>query len=367
MDSIPPTSLRSGFELHQSEYEQAALDALRSGTYISGPLLEKFEKEFAEFIGVEHTVGLNSGLDALVLAIRASGIGKGDEVIVPANTYIATVMAITINGAIPIFCEPDQYFNIDPAKIEELVTEKTKAVLVVHLYGQACQMEPIVQLCKQYQLFLLEDCAQSHGAKFAGTVTGTFGEIGCFSFYPTKNLGAFGDAGAITTDNFVLADHIRTLGNYGSHKKYYNEVVGTNSRLDEIQAALLSVKLQHLGELTQERQRLASLYNSGITNPLIAKPQVAPKSDHIYHQYVIQCSSREHLQQYLRNLGIGTLIHYPIPPHLSEAYAFLGYQRGDFPITEQQADQVLSLPLYNGMTEPQVERVIEVLNRYQGE
>jgi dTDP-4-amino-4,6-dideoxygalactose transaminase len=364
MDFIPATSLKPGFELYKSEYEQAALEALRSGTYISGPLLGKFEKKFAEFVGVNHSVGLNSGLDALVLTVRALGIKAGDEVIVPANTYIATVMAITINGATPVFCEPDQYFNIDSTQIEQLVTDKTKAVLAVHLYGQACQMGAITKLCQQRDLLLIEDCAQSHGAKFGSITTGTFGAAGCFSFYPTKNLGAFGDAGAITTNDTALADNVRALGNYGSHQKYYNEVVGTNSRLDEIQAALLSVKLRHLGELTKERQGLAIMYDLGITNSLIVKPVLAPECEHVYHQYVIQCQTRDHLQEYLLGQGIGTLIHYPIPPHLSEAYAYLGYKRGDFPIAEQQAAQVLSLPLYNGMSEEQVERVIEVLNGY---
>ncbi|MBR4579798.1 MAG: DegT/DnrJ/EryC1/StrS family aminotransferase, partial [Lachnospiraceae bacterium] len=243
---ISANRLDRGFYKYQNEFEEAALGVLRSGWYVLGPSVEKFEQEFASYTGAKYAVGLASGLDALILAFRLLGIGEGDEVIVPANTYIASVMGVTINGATPVFVEPDEFYNIDASKIEEAVTEKTKAVLVVHLYGQACEMDRITEICKKHNLRLVEDCAQSHGAKFGGKMTGTFGDIGCFSFYPSKNLGAFGDGGAIVTNDEKIANDAKMLRNYGSRKRYYFEEVGMNSRLDEMQAALLSVRLKHL-------------------------------------------------------------------------------------------------------------------------
>ena len=352
------------FKMYQQEYEEAALRALRSGWYVLGKEVESFEQSFAEFTGAKYCVGLNSGLDALILAVRALGIGKGDEVIVPANTYIASVMGITENGATPIFVEPDEYYNIDVQKIEAAITEKTKAILPVHLYGQSCDMRAIQKLAEKYHLYIIEDCAQSHGACFDGQMTGTFGDVGCFSFYPTKNLGAFGDGGAIITNNAELADKIRTLRNYGSRVKYYNEVEGVNSRLDEIQAALLSVKLRHLDELTDERKQIATRYLREITNPKIILPKTLAGSDHVYHQFVVRCSEREAFTQYLLEKGIKTMIHYPIPPHLAKSYARLGYAKGDFPITEGYADEIVSLPMYNGMTEEEIGYVVEVINKY---
>ena len=248
MDYIMPNRLDRGFFQYQKEFEDKIVEVLRSGRYVLGKEVEVFEKEFAKYTGAEYCVGLASGLDALWIAFRILGIGKGDEVIVQGNTYIASVMGITINGATPIFVEPDEYYNIDASKIEEKVTDKTKAILVVHLYGQASNMKPIMELAKKYKLRVVEDCAQSHGAKFNDKMTGTFGDIGCFSFYPSKNLGAFGDAGAIVTDNPQIAEDIRVFRNYGSEKRYYNRVVGTNSRLDEIQAGLLRVRLSHIKE-----------------------------------------------------------------------------------------------------------------------
>ena len=353
------------FKMYQQEYEEAALRVLRSGWYVLGKEGETFEQSFAEFTGAKYCVGLNSGLDALILAVRALGIGDGDEVIVPANTYIASVMGITENGATPVFVEPDEYYNIDVNKIEEAITEKTKAILPVHLYGQSCDMRAIQKLSEKYNLFIIEDCAQSHGACFDGQMTGTFGDIGCFSFYPTKNLGAFGDGGAIITNDAELADKIRTLRNYGSRIKYHNEVEGVNSRLDEIQAALLSVKLRHLNELTAERQNIAARYLQEINNPKIILPETLVGSDHVYHQFVVRCSERERFIQYLSDNGIKTMIHYPIPPHLAESYARLGYKRGDFPITEKYADEILSLPMYNGMAGGEIEYVIDQINQFE--
>lgn len=350
--------------MHQEEYEKKALDVLRSGWYILGKEVTAFEEEFAAFTGSRYCVGLASGLDALWLAFRILGIGAGDEVIVQANTYIASVMGITINGATPVFVEPDAYYNMDVFKIEEKISGRTKAILVVHLYGQASNMAPILALCKKHNLRLVEDCAQSHGAAFDGKMTGTFGDIGCFSFYPSKNLGAFGDAGAIVTDDEDLAKAMRMYRNYGSEKRYYNKVVGANSRLDEMQAGLLRVRLSHLEELTTERRRIAHTYLSSIQNPLIILPETRTLCSHVWHQFVIRCDKREDLIRHLDSTGIGTIIHYPIPPHLSEAYAYLGYQAGSFPITESYADTILSIPMYNGMTQEEQQYVIERLNRF---
>lgn len=283
----------------------------------------------------------------------------------PANTYIATVLAITANGATPVFVEPDAYFTLDPARIEAAITPKTRAIMVVHLYGQAAQMDAICRIAKAHGLRLVEDCAQSHGAKFGGTMTGAFGDAGCFSFYPTKNLGAFGDAGAVVTDDKELARTLRMLRNYGSEKKYYNKLVGVNSRLDELQAALLRTKLSHLKELNTERERIAAAYLSGIQNPAIRLPKLRDNANHVWHQFVIQTEDRDGFQQYLADHGIKTVIHYPIPPHLAECYQYLGCKKGDFPITEHMAKTVLSLPMFNGMKEEEVRYVIETVNGYR--
>lgn len=352
------------FQMYQQEYEEAALRVLRSGWYILGNEVKQFEEEFAAYTGRKYCVGLNSGLDALIMSVRALGIGEGDEVIVQANTYIATVLGITENGATPVFVEPDEYFNLDAERIEAAITDKTKAIMVVHLYGQASNMNRIVEIANQYHLPIIEDCAQSHGACFEGKMTGTFGISGCFSFYPTKNLGAFGDAGAIVTDDKEFADKIRMMRNYGSRIKYVNEIEGINSRLDEMQAALLRVKLTHMQELNDERKVLGERYTKGIHNDKLVKPEIREQADSVFHQYVIRCSEREKLQKYLEEQGIQTQIHYPIPPHLAECYQQMGYKVGDYPITEQYANEVLSLPLYTGMTLEEQDYVIEKLNRF---
>jgi len=351
--------------MYQEEYEQAALRVLRSGWYVLGNEVRQFEEAFARFTGRKYCVGLNSGLDALVMSVRALGIGRGDEVIVQANTYIATVLGITENNATPVFVEPDEYFNMDADKIEQAITDRTKAIMVTHLYGQASEMTKIVDIAKKHHLQVIEDCAQSHGACFAGKMTGTFGISGCFSFYPTKNLGAFGDAGAVVTDDETLAEKLRMMRNYGSKVKYYNEIEGVNSRLDEMQAALLRVKLSHLQELNDERKMLAQRYNEGITNPVVCLPKVRDGAESIYHQYVVKCVSRDSLQKSLEQNGIQTQIHYPIPPHLAQCYHFLGYKKGDYPITESYAKEVLSLPIYTGMTLEEQDYVIEQINAFE--
>lgn len=364
MEKIMPNRLDRGFYQYQDEFEKKALEVLRSGWYVLGNEVKSFEEEFARFTRAEHCVGLASGLDALWIAFRVLGIGAGDEVIVQGNTYIASVMGITINGASPVFVEPDEYYNIDASKIEERITEKTKAILVVHLYGQASNMAPIVEHAKKYNLRLIEDCAQSHGAAFDGQMTGTFGDIGCFSFYPSKNLGAFGDGGAIVTNDAGLAEDVRVFRNYGSEKRYYNKIVGANSRLDELQAGLLRVRLSHLDELREEKSRICQRYQEELRNEKIILPAIREKADHIWHQYVIRTERRQELIAYLEQRGVGTIIHYPIPPHLSEAYAYLGLKQGSLPITERYAQTVLSIPLYNGMTEEEQAYVIDAINKF---
>lgn len=362
--NIMPNNLERQFSLHSSEYEAKAVEVLRSGWYILGNEVKSFEQEWADYIGTKYCVGLASGLDALWISFRLLNIGAGDEVIVCANAYIACVMGISINGAVPVFVEPDQYDNIDADRIEQAITSKTKAILAVHLYGQACDMTKIMDIAQQYELRVVEDCAQSHGNHWRGKTVGSFGDIGCFSFYPSKGCGAFGDAGCITTNNEELANKFRVFRNYGSEKRYYNQIVGTNSRLDEMQAGLLRVKLKHLEELNRERCVIAQRYMNELKNTCLNLPRIRPGADCTWHQFVIHTSHRNELQAYLQERGIGTLIHYPIPPHLSEAYQYLGKKEGDYPIAEQFAHEVLSLPMYNGMTEEEQAFVIESINAF---
>lgn len=352
------------FYKYQQEYENKAIEVLRSGWYILGKEVEAFENEYANYIGSKFCVGLASGLDALIIAFRALGVGKGDEVIVQANAYIACVMGITINGATPVFVEPDEYYNINSEKIEDKITKKTKAILVVHLYGQASNMELITDIANRYNLYLVEDCAQSHGSKFDGKMTGTFGDIGCFSFYPSKNLGCFGDGGAITTNSEELAKKIKTLRNYGSKKRYHNECVGYNSRLDEIQAGFLRVKLKHINELNKEREDIINQYLCKMKNDKLKLPIVREKATSVWHLFVVYCLQRDELQEFLAEKGITSIIHYPIPPYMSEAYSYLGYRDYSFPITEDYSGHVLSLPLYNGMTQEEVKYVIDAINNF---
>lgn len=359
-----PNNLRRQFELHASEYEAKSIEVLRGGWYILGKEVSAFEQEWANYIGSKYCVSLASGLDALWISFRLLNIGVGDDVIVCANAYIACVIGITINGANPIFVEPDEYDNIDADKMEAAITPDTKAILAVHLFGQACDMTKIMGIAHRYSLYVVEDCAQSHGSKWNGQTVGTFGDIGCFSFYPSKGCGAFGDAGAIVTYSEDLANKFKIFRNYGSEKRYYNEVVGVNSRLDEMQAGLLRVKLTHLNEFNTERCKIAERYTSELENPHVIKPKVRPGAVSTWHQYVIHSDKRDELMAYLREQGIGTLIHYPIPPHLSQAYQYLGRKEGDFPIAERYAKEVLSLPMYNGMTEEEQCYIIEMVNKF---
>ncbi len=362
---IIPNDLKRQYEQYAPEYETKALEVLRSGWYIMGKELETFENNWAKFIGTKYCVGLASGLDALWLSFRILGIHEGDEVIVSANSYIACVMGITINGATPVFVEPDEYDNIDATKIEEKITPRTKAILAVHLFGQSCDMDIIMALAKKYNLKVVEDCAQSHGNSYRGKKVGTFGDISCFSYYPTKGCGAFGDGGSICTNDEHIAHMFRVYRNYGSNVHYHFQVIGANSRLDELQAGLLNVKLTHMDEINKERVKIAQYYTDNIKNPLIRLPKIRPHADSTWHQYVIHTSRRDEFQQYLKEHEIGSIIHYPIPPHLSEAYQFLGYKKGDFPITEKAADEVLSLPMYNGMREDELKYIVETINHFE--
>ena len=362
---IQSNVLNRQYNKFSKEYETAVITTLKDGFYINGPNVEAFEKEFANYCGSKYAVGLASGLDALWITLRLLGIKSGDEVIVQSNAYIATVMSITINNATPIFVEPNKYFNMDPNKIEEKITTRTKMILVTHLYGQPSDMQKITDIAKKHNLLVVEDCAQAHGASFNNTMVGNFGVVGCYSFYPSKNLGAFGDAGGIITNDKNLAQKFKVFRNYGSEKRYYNQMVGTNSRLDEIQAALLRVKLSHLDELQKERSNIATKYLNKINHPLILLPKTINGGNHVWHQFVIKTKYRNELQNYLEKNGINTLIHYPIPPHLSEAYSYLGYKKGDFPIAEEYANEILSLPIYNGMTEEEQDYIISKINNFK--
>lgn len=347
---------------YQEEFEQKTLEVLRSGQYILGKEVREFEKEFAKFIGEGECVGLASGMDALWISLYLLGIGPGDEVIIQGNAYIACIFAIMKTGAVPVLVEPDECFGIDAEQIEDKITDRTKAVLVVHLYGLVSRMDKITEICIKYGLRLIEDCAQAHGACFQNKIVGSFGDVGCFSFYPTKNLGAFGDGGAVIVKDPELAEKIRIFRNYGSEKRYYNKILGVNSRLDEIQAGLLRVKLKYMDEIIKERKEIAELYTKKIKNNKIKLPYEVKGTSSVWHQYVIKCTERDRLKQFLENHGIATIIHYPIPPHLAEACRELGYRRGALPVTEKLAKSVLSLPVYNGLTLKEQEYIIDVVN-----
>jgi dTDP-4-amino-4,6-dideoxygalactose transaminase len=327
--------------------------------YIQGKELEFFEMEYAKLSQTKYSVGVSNGLDALVLSLRVLGIGPGDEVIVPSNTYIATALAVSHVGATPIFVEPRmETYNINPELIPQAITKKTKAIMPVHLYGQACEMDVIMEIAKAHNLLVVEDNAQAHLSSYNGKLTGSFGDVNGTSFYPGKNLGALGDAGAVTTNNEELANHIKTLRNYGSAVKYYNEEIGYNNRLDEMQAAFLRVKLNYLREWTNQRKEIAQWYNEALQhrNDLVL-PYVHENADHVYHLYVVRTSNREKLQHELAEKGIQTMIHYPVPPHLQKAYKHLGLKEGDFPIAEEIARTCLSMPVWPGMLKSDLDKI----------
>jgi dTDP-4-amino-4,6-dideoxygalactose transaminase len=359
--NVPFLSFDIAHKEIKSEILQAFEQFYDSNWYVLGERVKKFEAEYAAFNKTEHCVGVSNGLDALHIALKTLGIGTGDEVIVPSNTYIATLLAVSYVGAHPVLVEPDiRTYNIDPANIEQAITAKTKAIMPVHLYGQACNMTAIMAIAEKHGLYVIEDNAQSQGATFDGKAAGSWGHINGTSFYPGKNLGALGDAGAVTTNDPELAQKAAVLRNYGSQKKYYNEVIGHNMRLDECQAAFLSVKLKYLAEWTAQRQQIATWYSEALAgiNGLVL-PVTESGATHVYHLYVVRTGQRDALQQYLTEAGIGTLIHYPVPPHMQDAYADLGYKKGDFPLAEEIADTCLSLPMWPGMQIEVVKQVAE--------
>ena len=363
---VPFVSFRPMEEELNRDIRDAFERVFSNSWYIEGKEDKAFEEAFAEFCDAKYCVGCGNGLDALMLTLRALGVKEGDEVIVPSNTYIATALAVTYVGAQPIFVEPDiRTYNIDPTRIEAAITENTKAIMPVHLYGQPCDMDPIMDIARKHNLFVIEDCAQAHGATYKGQVISSFGDAAGFSFYPGKNLGALGDAGAMVTNQKDIADKVRALGNYGSDYKYHHIYKGYNTRLDEMQAAFLSAKLPHLYKMNQERRRIAKRYLDEIKNSEVILPYVPDYAEPVWHVFAVRCNKRDALEKYLNENGIGTNKHYPIPMHLQECYKELGYKKGDFPIAEEISATELSLPMYYGMTEEDVEYVIGVINSFE--
>ena len=360
----------STFEHMHSQIKTEIMESFNNcyekGWFIQGEEYRLFEKEFAEYCKSEYSIGVGNGLDALYLILKGMGIGDGDEVIVPSHTFIATALAVRYVNATPIFCEvKENTFNIDTDLIEGLITDKTKAIIAVHLYGQTADMDKINEVAKKYNLFVIEDAAQSHGARYKGRVAGSLGDAAGFSFYPGKNLGALGDAGAVTTSYKNLADKIHAIACYGSIEKYVHKYEGVNSRLDEIQAAFLRIKLKQMDKWTKERQSLARIYLNNISNPHIELPEVEDMCEHVWHLFVIKSDNRDELQNYLEFNGIGTNIHYPTAIHMQDAFREQGYKKGDFPIAEKLADTVISLPLYIGMTEDEVMYVCNIINKWK--
>jgi dTDP-4-amino-4,6-dideoxygalactose transaminase len=366
--TIPFLDLKAINEQYAQELDQAMIRVRASGWYIQGKEINAFENEFAQYCGTKHCIGVANGLDALVLILRAyKHLGKlnaGDEVILPANTYIASVLAITENQLVPVLVEPEALtFNLNAQTVKQHITPRTKAVMAVHLYGQLADMKGLTTLCRDAKLVLIEDAAQAHGAKnLEGIKAGNFGDAAGFSFYPGKNLGALGDGGAVTTNNDELAHCIKQLGNYGSEKKYYNSIQGVNSRLDELQAAILRVKLRYLDKENEYRRQLAAYYLANIRNPKIVNPWCSGQFDHVYHLFVIRTSNREALQKYLLERGIQTQIHYPIPPHKQQAYQ--AWNDYSFPLTEQLQNEVLSIPISPLITQEQTQYIVDALNAY---
>jgi dTDP-4-amino-4,6-dideoxygalactose transaminase len=365
---VPFLDLLAPYEELKDEFDHAYQRVMQSGWYLLGAELEAFEQEFASYCGVKHCRGVGNGLDALHLILRAYEIGPGDEVIVPSNTYIATWLAVTYAGAIPVPVEPSAgTYNLDPERIEAAITQRTKAIMPVHLYGQPADMQPIITIARRYHLNVIEDAAQAQGARYQGQRTGTLGDAAGFSFYPGKNLGAFGDAGAITTNDDMLADRVTSLRNYGSTIKYHNDYQGFNSRLDEIQAALLRVKLRYLDVWNMRRTEIADLYMEALQGRCLELPVVPEGIEPVWHLFVVRSSQRAALQQHLANAGIGTLIHYPIPPHLQSAYRELGYTVGAFPIAEAMAKEVISLPIGPHLSLSQAEAVLDAIVSFESQ
>jgi dTDP-4-amino-4,6-dideoxygalactose transaminase len=365
MTIIPVLDLKAQYQSIKDEIDAAVLGVMASGYFVLGPNVKALEAEVAEYVGCRYGVGVASGTDALRLSLAALGIGPGDEVITTPFTFVATANTISHSGARPVFVDIDpRTFNITPAQIEAAVTERTKAILPVHLYGQPAEMDAIMDIARRHNLYVVEDCAQAIGAKVDGRRVASFSDVACFSFYPTKNLGAYGDGGMVTTNNPEIAERIDVLRRQGGKVKYYHEVLGFNSRLDEVQAALLRVKLRHLDGWQAKRRRVAARYDGLLGTLGVAIPFVRPGVTHVYHQYTVRVSRRDELHQFLKDRGIGTMIYYPLPLHLQKLYQDLGYAEGSLPVSEQAAREVLSLPMYPELTDEQIQTVMEAIGEF---
>lgn len=363
--NIPFVSFETMHNELKDEMISAFQKVLDKNMFIKGEELEQFEKEFAEYCGTKYCVGCGNGLDALYLILRAYDIGHGDEVIIPSNTFIATALAVSYTGAVPVLVEPDENsYLINPKLIEEKITDKTKAIIAVHLYGAIADMDEINEIACKHGLKVIEDSAQAHGALYKGKRAGNLGDAAGFSFYPGKNLGALGDGGAVVTNDGDLADKIRTLGNYGSKIKYHHILQGNNSRLDEVQASFLRIKLRELDRWNLCRNEIAKKYLEGIKNSKIVLPIISEEKEAVWHLFVVRTQSRDDFEQYLKEKGIGTTIHYPIPIHLQESYLNLGLQEGSLTIAEEIASTVISLPMYYGMKEEEINYIIDMVNQY---
>ena len=364
--NVPFLDLKAAYKELQAPLDAAYRRVMGSGQYILGPEVEAFEDEFAGYCEARYCIGVGNGLDALQLILRGYEIGSGDEVIVPANTYIATWLAVSSAGATPVLVEPDIHtYNIDHAKIEAAITPNTRAIIAVHLYGQPADMDLIADIARKHHLKIIEDAAQAHGARYKGKRAGSLGDAAAFSFYPGKNLGAWGDAGAVVTDDKELANSVRMLRNYGSQVKYYHDLKGVNSRLDSLQAAFLRVKLKYLDEWNNRRQNIAKNYLKALAEiPELTLPSVPRRAEPVWHQFVVRHPQRDRLQKFLAECKIGTLIHYPVPPHLSKAYAEKGWKFGDYPVTEKMADTVLSLPIGPHLKEMMQQEVISKVEAF---
>jgi dTDP-4-amino-4,6-dideoxygalactose transaminase len=362
--TVPFVDLKQQYASIKTEIDAAIARVIENTSFILGPEVRAFEKAFAEYVGADACVAVNSGTAALQLALMAAGIGAGDEVIVPSFTFFATAEAVSVLGATPIFVDIDPAsYTVTAAAIESAITSRTRAVIPVHLYGQAADLDPIIDVANKHNLHVIEDAAQAHGAEYKGKRVGALGSAGCFSFYPSKNLGAYGEAGAVVTNDEELATRLRLLRDHGSTSKYAHAIVGYNFRMEEIQAAVLNIKLPHLSDWNDARRARAARYNSALRNSGVVLPREMDYARHVYHVYAVQSDKRDHLQKSLAAAGVQTGVHYPIPVHLQPAYSSLGYQRGDLPVTETLAERVLSLPLFPELSDEQIDRVVEAVGR----
>jgi dTDP-4-amino-4,6-dideoxygalactose transaminase len=359
--------LKAQYQSIKPEIDSAIQDVISNTAFILGKAVADFEEQFAKYCGVKYSLGINSGTSALIMALQAVGIGKGDEVVTTPNTFIATAEAISCVGATPVFVDMEEKsYNMDPGKLEKAITKKTKAVIPVHLYGQPADMDPILEIAKKKGVVVIEDACQAHGAEYKGKRAGSLGKMGCFSFYPGKNLGAYGEGGGVTTDDEEMVRKIKALRDHGSPKKFYHEFIGNNCRLEGIQGAVLAVKLKHLDKWNDGRRKNAQLYKKHLQGTEVKLPQEMPYAKHVYHVFCIRVKDREKLIEFLSKKEIFTNIHYPIPIHLQKAYSFLGYKKGDFPVVESSMDEILSLPMFAELTEEQIKYTTDCIKEFYG-